>query len=210
MTSRGEPAPQRGRGLVVVLSGPSGVGKTTIAQQLTARGDALRIVTATTRPPREGEVHGKDYLFISREAFTAGIDRGHFLEYAEVFGNFYGTPLAPVRQALAEGRTALLLIDVQGARRVRDASVPSLSIFIAPPDVRALEERLLARAQDTREECERRLAEARRELAAQNEYDHVVVNDCLRQAVGDVARIIAARRARPPACGRNEGHPKEV
>ncbi len=181
-------------GLLVVMSGPSGVGKTTIAERLVARGDAVRVTTATTRPPKAGEVHGRDYHFLSEVEFRRKIDAGYFFEYARVFDNLYGTPLDDVRKSIHQGKTVLLLIDVQGARLVRKAGLPALYMFIAPPDEATLLARLRGRGRETTEELSRRLGEARRELEARHEYDHVVVNDSLERAVEETAALIAARR----------------
>jgi guanylate kinase len=181
-------------GVLVVISGPSGVGKTTVAERLVAHGAAVRVTTATTRPAKPGEIPGKDYHFISEEEFRRKIDAGYFLEYARVFQNLYGTPLDDVRRCIRQGKTVLLLIDVQGARLVRKAGLPALYVFIAPPDEAALRARLRGRGRENEEELARRLDEAERELAARNEYDHVVVNDTLERAVAEIGALIAARR----------------
>ncbi|HAK97610.1 MAG TPA: guanylate kinase [Planctomycetes bacterium] len=183
-----------GEGLLVVISGPSGVGKNTIAELLVARGAAVRLTTATTRSPKPGEVPGQDYHFFTEEEFRRRIDSGYFLEYARVFDSLYGTPLDDVRLNLGRGKTILLLIDVQGARLVRKAGLPALHVFIAPPDAAALRERLRGRGRESEKELAGRLGEAERELAARHEYDHVVVNDTPERAAGAIAALIAARR----------------
>jgi guanylate kinase len=183
------------RGLLVVLSGPSGVGKDTVAARLLERPGRVRVVTATTRPPKAGEKHGLNYLFFTEESFLQKVDEGGFLEYARVFGHLYGTPFDAVRTYVRQGTTALLLIDVQGARQVRKAAIPALFIFIAPPDIQSLRERLRGRGRDDAEELERRLAEAERELAASSEYDHVVVNEDLDRTVEEIEALIDKRRS---------------
>jgi len=193
-------APERetdsGQGLLVVLSGPSGVGKDAIASRLTLRPGIVRVVTATTRPPKPGEQHGRNYLFLSRDEFLRKVDEGGFLEYAEVFGHFYGTPADAVHSYLQQGKTALLLIDVQGARQIRRARLPALFVFVAPPDRETLVRRLRGRGREGEDEIARRLAEADRELAASSEFDAVVVNDELDRAVKQIESLIDEKRRR--------------
>lgn len=181
-------------GLLIVISGPSGVGKDTVAARLIDRGGYVRVVTATTRPPRQEERDGKNYLFLTREAFQKRLDEGWFLEYAQVFGHLYGTPFDAVRSYLSQGKTTLLLIDTQGARQVRAAALPAIFVFIAPPDTQALRSRLRDRGREDGEEVARRLAEAQRELAASAEYDHVVVNEDLDRTVEEIETLIEERR----------------
>lgn len=175
---------------VAVLSGPSGSGKSTIARALARAPDVILSVSATTRAPRPGEVDGEDYHFLTREAFLNRAAAGEFVEYAEVYGNFYGTPRGPLEAALAAGRWALLDIDVQGAMQVRRAFPRATLIFIVPPSRDALARRLKGRASDTPEAIERRLAAADREMTYQDRYDHVVVNDALDEAVARVRAIL--------------------
>lgn len=183
----GEPA----KGMLVVVSGPSGSGKTTIVRALLERLPVRRSVSATTRPIREGEVNGKNYYFLSRKEFEDRIARGGFLEYAEYAGQLYGTPRAPVEQALERGETIILEIEVQGARIVRKAFPEALTIFIRPPGLEEAERRLRDRHRGESEaEIQRRMEIARREMACAGEFDHQVVNDDLETAIGETAQII--------------------
>ena len=166
--------------LLVVVSGPSGVGKDTIIEALRARSsdpDYHYVVTCTTRPPRPGEVDGASYHFLSRARFAALRDAGAFLEWAEVHGNWYATPRAEVRRALAAGRDVILKIDVQGAAAVKSLVPDALLVFVVPPSLEALFRRLRARATETAEQLELRQRNAAIELARAGDYDHVVVNE---------------------------------
>jgi len=175
-----------------VVSGPSGVGKGTICRAVMSRlPEVCLSISATTRPQTATEVDGQDYFFMTREAFQAGIGQGHFLEYAEVFGNYYGTPKDKVDDLLAEGKTVFLEIDVQGGRQAKALYPTALLLFILPPDMAALEARLQLRGRDSRESAGRRLREANAEIAAAREfYEHLMVNDNLDQAVNEVIGII--------------------
>ena len=174
------------RGTILVLSGPSGVGKTTIARRLRERPEIVKVMTTTTRAPRKGEVDGKDYRFLTREAFEAGIDRGEFLEHAEIDGNLYGTPKKAIEEELAAGRTVLADIDVQGARSVRALGLPALYVFVAPPDADELRRRLEGRGTENRDQTVRRLRRAEREMAEKDSYDAVVVNHTVDGAVEEI------------------------
>lgn len=185
-----------GRSRLLVLSGPSGVGKTTVAAGLLRDPRFGRAVTATTRAPRPGERHGRDYLFLSREAFLEGVAAGRFLEHAEVHGHLYGTPRASVEQVLATGRICLLVIDVQGAATLRERGTDARFVFLAPPSPEELERRLRSRGSEDEATVERRLAQARIELARQGEYDTVVLNEDLEQAIGDIAGLALAPEGR--------------
>ncbi len=188
----------RRRGLMLVLSSPSGAGKTTIARRLLADDDNLSMsVSATTRAKRPGEVSGVDYLFIDKATFNLMLNRGELLEHARVFSNFYGTPRAPVDAALSSGRDMLFDIDWQGTQQLREAARDDLvSIFILPPSTRALEERLRKRAQDPPEVVAERMSEAADEMSHWPEYDYVIVNSDIDSSVMQVRAILTAERAR--------------
>lgn len=190
---------QRRRGLLVVLSGPSGVGKDEAIKRLKAHGfDIHYLVTATTRARREGEVHGVSYLFLARDEFEGMVERDELIEWSLVHGNLYGSPSAPVRQKLDEGHDVLLKIDVQGAAKVKARSDDGIFIFLAPPSIEDLEKRLRERGSESEAELELRIADAYKEMEALPEYDYVVVNRDgeLDQAVEDIRSIITAERLR--------------
>jgi len=182
------------RALLVVISGPSAVGKTTIAERLLASPGFGRAVTATTRAPRPGEKDGVDYRFLDERSFRDAVAKGEFLEHAEVHGRLYGTPKAAVDAVLARGLCCLLVIDVQGAAMLRKNGVDARFVFVAPPSAAELERRLRGRGTDGQAEIERRLATARAELARQGEFDTVIINDDLDRAVGEIARLVQAWR----------------
>jgi guanylate kinase len=187
-------AAERGRRLVV-LSGPSGSGKSTITRALATSPEVWRSVSATTRPPRPGEVDGRDYQFLSAAAFERGIAAGEFVEHAQVFGQWYGTPRRPLEKALAAGRWAVLDIDVQGGRAIRRLFPEATLIFIVPPSREALEARLRGRGTESPEAVARRLAAAEREMQQGACYDHVVVNDQVDRAVAEVRDILRRRES---------------
>lgn len=180
-------------GTLVVLSGPSGVGKSTICRRVVERLDASLSVSATTRPQGRREIDGQDYWFLSREQFEDKIRCGEFLEYAEVFGNLYGTPADAVRQQLAEGKTVILEIDVQGGRAVYKLFPKALLLFILPPDMNALAERIQGRNRgEDAETLRRRLEAAQREIdEAKRFYTKLIVNDDLEKAVREVVEVIS-------------------
>lgn len=180
------------QGKLVVISGPSGVGKSTICKQVVQELDAFLSVSATTRPQSELEEDGREYVFISRDDFQAMIRNKELLEYADVFGNYYGTPKAPAMEAVDDGRIAILEIDVQGGIQVKKEYSDILMIFILPPHKNDLEKRIMHRGRgEDNETRRRRLEKAGREVAmAWQHYDHMVVNDDLDQAVKEVVEII--------------------
>jgi guanylate kinase len=167
------------------------VGKTTIADRLIARDDFVRVITATTRDPRDGEVDGRDYHFLSRADFEAKIASGGFLEHALVHDNLYGVPLSGVEEAIASGRHVLLNIDVQGARHVRQdpRDLPLVCVFLVPPSLEVLEDRIRGRKTESEKDIQTRLANAKEELKEESHYDHSVVNDEIERAVEHIVRI---------------------
>ncbi len=177
---------------LVIISGPSGVGKSTICKQVVEKLDAFLSVSSTTRPQSESEQQGREYNFLSRQEFEEMIPNDAFLEYAEVFGNYYGTPTEPVDEALAAGRVVILEIDVQGAMRVKKVRPWVQTIFILPPHKKDLRERIDGRGRGEDEKTKkRRLETASREIAAAwQHYDHMVINDNLDQAVKEVLDIV--------------------
>jgi guanylate kinase len=194
MSSSGSPGQ---RGLLFVVSAPSGTGKTTVVERLVQVCPALaRSRSYTSRPPRPGEQDGVDYNFVSRAVFEAMIAAGEFLEWADVFGNLYGTCRADVEGLLASGFDVMLVIDVQGARQVRRRATGSVGVFVLPPSFEVLERRLRGRSNDSEAAIQRRLTTARSEIDAVVEYDYVVVNDTLDRAVAEICAIVTAERAR--------------
>jgi guanylate kinase len=181
------------KGNVVVVSGPSGVGKSTICREVVRRLDNVYLsISVTTRPKAETEVDGKDYWFISKEQFQQRISNGSLLEYAEVFGNLYGTPKDKVDEALQAGRSVILEIDTQGARQAKEIYPDAEMIFILPPAKKELAERMGNRGRETAEKAEKRLDEAGSEIAAAWQYyKYMVINDDLEQAVEEVIEIIS-------------------
>jgi guanylate kinase len=184
------------RGLMLVLSSPSGAGKTTLSRRLLQTDpDIVMSVSVTTRPPRQGELEGKDYFFVSPSSFQGMVKGGGFLEHAQVFGHRYGTPKEPVMMALAKGRDVLFDIDWQGTQQLRQQAGDDLvSIFVLPPSHAELERRLRARAQDAEDVVAGRMARASNEISHWAEYDYVVINDDLETTVTKIQTILAAER----------------
>lgn len=194
------------RGLLIILSGPSGVGKGTVCRSLQARMPGLRLsVSATTRPPRPGEIEGRDYYFISDAHFQRLLAEGAFLEWALVHGRHYGTLQDKVTEVLASGGDLLLEIDIQGAEQVRRHLPEAVTIFMAPPSMAALEQRIIGRGTEDAQKIRQRLETARREMKAYRNYEYLVVNDEVEATAALLASIIqsekcrVSRGARPPA-----------
>ena len=181
---------------MLVLSSPSGAGKTTISRELLSREPDLAMsVSATTREPRSGEVDGKDYFFITKEKFQQMVDAEEFLEHATVFENSYGTPRGPVEETLAAGRDVLFDVDWQGTQQLRGRSASDLvSIFILPPSKDELARRLHTRAQDPEDVIAKRMAKASAEMSHYDEYDYIVVNVDVDESVAEVQSILTAER----------------
>jgi len=183
--------------MIVVISGPSGVGKTVICQRLIDMDSSLvHSRSATTRKPRPHETDGEDYFFWGEDQFREAVDAGFFLEWAEVHGNLYGTPQGPIEKHLEVGKSPVLDVDVQGGRSVKQARPDAVLILVAPPSLGALEDRLRGRGTDSEEIVRQRLANAARELAQWEHYDYVLINDVLDEAVADARAMIVAERAR--------------
>jgi guanylate kinase len=184
------------RGLMLVLSSPSGAGKTTLSRMLLKADRNIELsVSVTTRPKRKGEKHGKDYHFIDRARFDAMVKKSQLLEWAEVFGYFYGTPRLPVQRALRAGRDVLFDIDWQGTQQLSEMARGDMaSIFVLPPSIAELERRLHTRALDDEDVIRRRMAKASGELSHWAEYDYVIINDNLDRAFAEVQMILAAER----------------
>lgn len=184
------------RGLMLVLSSPSGAGKTSISRKLLEMEDDLSLsISVTTRPRRPGEVHGRDYIFVDATEFQLMVNRGELLEHAKVFGNYYGTPRGPVEDALASGKDVLFDIDWQGTQQLEaNASRDLVSVFILPPSTRELERRLRTRAQDTDEVVAQRMAKAADEISHYPEYQYILLNDDMTASVDRVRAILHAER----------------
>ncbi|HEX9856968.1 MAG TPA: guanylate kinase [Paracoccaceae bacterium] len=187
------------RGLLLILSSPSGAGKSTLARRLMAWDPTIRFsISATTRPARPGEVEGRDYYFRTPAEFAQMVRTGEMLEHAEVFGNFYGSPKAPVEAAMAQGCDTLFDIDWQGGQQIRNSTLgrDAVSVFVLPPSIAELERRLRARAQDSDEVIAGRMAKSRDEISHWAEYDYVLVNNDLDAAFAELKTILQAERLR--------------
>ena len=186
----------RRRGVLINLSSPSGAGKTTLAKRLlTQNPDIVLSISATTRAPRPGEVDGQDYEFLSVETFKQRIEEGYFFEWAEVFGRYYGTPKTPVMEAIDEGRDVIFDIDWQGAQIIADqAPADTVRIFILPPSLALLEDRLRKRGQDSDEAIRDRMNRAKDEISHWDEYDYVIVNDDFARALEKLNQALHAER----------------
>lgn len=184
-------------GLLIVISGPSGTGKGTICQELLRQQPQLEYsISATTRLPRPGEVHGVNYFFVSRQEFFRMVQAQEMLEWAEVYGNYYGTPRFFVESQIKKGRDIILEIDTQGAKQVKEKFPQGVFIFIVPPSMAELNRRIVKRGTDSAAVISRRLASARGELACAANYDYIVVNEDLHTAVATIKAIITAEKCR--------------
>ena len=186
------------RGTLVVLSGPSGTGKGTVCVVVRNHlGDAVRYsISATTRKPRTGEEHGREYFFFTKEEFETLRDQNGFLEWAQVYDNYYGTPRAFVEEVLASGKDCILEIDPQGALQVRKATDEAVLVFIAPPSLEELRSRLTGRGTESAEEVEKRLSCAESELAYRDKYDYIIINDDVETAAAKMEAILLAEKCR--------------
>ena len=193
------------KGNLIILSGPSGVGKSTVCRALLAQSNNLVLsISATTRQPRPGELAGREYFFFSPEKFSEALKQNAFLEWAEVFGNYYGTPRAYVEKVLAQGQDCLLEIDVQGALQVKAQWPEGIFVFLVPPSQEELKKRITLRATENEVERQKRLNQAQIELSYLSEYDYLVVNDDLAAAVKKLQAIIIAERCRLSRLDRKE------
>ncbi|NNE59231.1 MAG: guanylate kinase [Hellea sp.] len=181
---------------MIILSSPSGAGKTTLTRQLLSENQKMTMsVSATTRKPRPGEIDGKDYFFVSKEEFSNMIDEDEFLEHAKVFDNYYGTPRGPVEEALSQGHDVIFDIDWQGAQQLTQAASDDLvKIFVLPPNMQELEKRLRSRAQDSDDVIARRMSKSEAEISHWAEYDYVIVNEDIDLAMAELSAVIIAER----------------
>lgn len=184
-------------GILFIISAPSGSGKTTLVNELLTRIPCLEFsISYTTRAPRGSERDGREYFFVGRESFEQMIRRGEFLEYADVFGNYYGTARSALEEATRRGNDLLLDIDVQGAKQIKQALPDAVTIFILPPNKETLEKRLRARSQDQEPVIQRRLQEATKEIENWTNYDYILVNDQLDQSIDTLQAIVWSERAK--------------
>ena len=183
------------KGLLLVVSGPSGAGKGTICKALLNKNDQIKLsVSATTRKPRNGEVHGVNYFFIEKEEFTKMIENGEFLEYAQIYDNFYGTPKAAIIECLEKGQDVILEIEMQGARQIKEVYPQGVFIFVLPPSLEELKSRIVGRGTETQEEIEKRFSCAFEEINQIVNYDYFIVNEDIEKSVSDVEAIICAEK----------------
>lgn len=179
------------KGLLIVISGPSGVGKDTILNKLITKNAKLKLsISSTTRNPRQGEIHGKDYYFIKEEDFLGMVSNNEFLEYAKYCGNFYGTPSSGVLDMLSEGNDVILEIEVQGGAQIKKKYIDAVSIFIYPPSIESLSDRITCRGLDSEEVIKCRINEAKKELKAASEYDYIVINESIDVCTDNIVKII--------------------
>ncbi|QQA44757.1 guanylate kinase [Pelagovum pacificum] len=201
------------RGLLIILSSPSGAGKSTLSKRLRAWDESIRFsISATTRPPREGEVDGREYHFRSESEFRQLVSNGQMLEHAHVFGNFYGTPRGPVEEAINDGSDVLFDVDWQGAQQIRNSPLKDhvLSIFLLPPSIPELHRRLVSRATDGPDVIEKRMQKSWDEISHWDAYDYVLVNDDLDETERRLQTIITAERLRLPQQPDLLGHVRKL
>lgn len=183
------------KGLLLVVSGPSGAGKGTICKALLNKNDQIKLsVSATTRKPRNGEVHGVNYFFIEKEEFTRMLENGEFLEHAQIYDNFYGTPKAAIIECLEKGQDVILEIEMQGARQIKEVYPEGVFIFVLPPSLEELKSRIVGRGTETQEEIEKRFSCAFEEINQIVNYDYFIVNEDIEKSVNDVEAIILSEK----------------
>ena len=183
------------KGLLLVVTGPSGAGKGTICKALLNKNDQIKLsVSATTRKPRNGEVHGVNYFFIEKEEFTRMLENGEFLEHAQIYDNFYGTPKAAIIECLEKGQDVILEIEMQGARQIKEVYPEGVFIFVLPPSLEELKSRIVGRGTETQEEIEKRFSCAFEEINQIVNYDYFIVNEDIEKSVNDVEAIILSEK----------------
>lgn len=183
------------KGLLLVVSGPSGAGKGTICKALLNKNDQIKLsVSATTRKPRNGEVHGVNYFFIEKEEFIKMVENGEFLEHAQIYDNFYGTPKAAIIECLEKGQDVILEIEMQGARQIKEVYPEGVFIFVLPPSLEELKSRIVGRGTETQEEIEKRFSCAFEEINQIVNYDYFIVNEDIEKSVNDVEAIILSEK----------------
>ena len=183
------------KGLLLVVSGPSGAGKGTICKSILDQNDHIKLsISATTRKPRTGEVHGVNYFFIEKEEFKTMIEQGEFLEYAQIYDNFYGTPKAAIMETLEKGQDVILEIEMQGARQVKEVYPEGIFVFVLPPSLKELKNRIVGRGTETAEEIEKRFSCAFEEIKQIDDYDYFIVNQDVEKSVKELESIISSEK----------------
>ena len=183
------------KGLLLVVSGPSGAGKGTICKAILDQNDQITLsVSATTRKPRNGEVHGVNYFFLEKEEFTSMIEKGEFLEYAQIYDNFYGTPKSAIMETLDNGQDVILEIEMQGARQVKEVYPEGIFVFVLPPSLEELKNRIVGRGTETEEEIEKRFSCAFKEINQIDDYDYFIVNEDVEKSVRELEAIISSEK----------------
>ena len=183
------------KGLLLVVSGPTGAGKGTICKSILEKNDHIKLsISATTRKPRTGEVHGVNYFFIEKEEFKTMIEQGEFLEYAQIYDNFYGTPKAAIMETLEKGQDVILEIEMQGARQVKEVYPEGIFVFVLPPSLKELKNRIVGRGTETAEEIEKRFSCAFEEIKQIDDYDYFIVNQDVEKSVKELESIISSEK----------------